>query len=286
MEFMNESAAMETLAFNREEWIHQKQAERDEAFAMIEQMAELVGKDGSRLQDYLDVQSRFGLYSVGNSLLILTQKPEATRLADYDTWKNTGASIKKGEKGIIILEPGKPYTRADGSTATGFNSKRVFDVSQTTSAEQVKAQIKRDVKLLLKALIQYAPCEIRTDDHGKVPEGKAAIYDSADRVVYVQKGRTEDELFREISRELVHAYTGKTDNVFQAQCVSYMLCRKNQVDVSAFSFDQVPEYFTQLDSKGVRAELTEIRNTANQIVLDMNRLFEKQKDMKSRSEAR
>ena len=66
-------------------------------------------------------------------LLILAQKPDATQLKDFDGWKDAGASIKRQQKGISILEPGEEYEREDGSIGTSYNVKRVFDISQTTA---------------------------------------------------------------------------------------------------------------------------------------------------------
>ena len=46
---------------------------------------------------YLDVQARFDLYSVSNAILIAAQCPEATKLADFDTWKADGVYVKRGQ---------------------------------------------------------------------------------------------------------------------------------------------------------------------------------------------
>ena len=121
--------------FDKEEWIQQKKAEREAAYLMIDQTAELLPSDGERIKTYLDLQSRFPRYSVGNVLLLSAQRPEATRIADYKTWKDSGAYIQKDETGIIILEPGNEYTREDGSVGVSYNAKRVFDISQTSAKE-------------------------------------------------------------------------------------------------------------------------------------------------------
>ena len=84
-------------------------------------------------------------YSVGNALLILAQKPDASQLKDYDGWKEKGTGVKPKEKGIIILEPGNEYVREDGTTAVSYNAKKVFDVSQTFTREKAKPQVKRNV---------------------------------------------------------------------------------------------------------------------------------------------
>ena len=250
MFFMDE-VLNEAPAYDKDEWILQKKAEKQLAYNMIEQMSEMVGLDGERLKDYMDVQAKFSFYSVGNVLLITAQKPDATLLEDYKTWKDMGASILRGEKGIVILEPGGSHTRPDGKTVTSINTKKVFDITQTTNAEHAMPKVKRDGKLLLKALVKFAPCEVELDDEwSKVPEGMTAFYDPSCRAIFVKQGHTEEELFRAISRELAFAYIApsnrnREENTFRSECVSYIICRRYQVDVLDFSFDKLPESFTK-----------------------------------------
>ena len=82
--------------------------------------------DGNIFQTYLDVQSRFDRYSVGNALLIMERNPQAKKLGDVDYWKGQGGFIKRNQfdKPIIILEPGNEYTREDGSVGVSYNTKR------------------------------------------------------------------------------------------------------------------------------------------------------------------
>ena len=58
------------------------------------------------LKRYLDTLSKFHKYSWHNQLLIWIQRPEANRVAGFQTWKQKfGRQVKKGEKGIAILAP-------------------------------------------------------------------------------------------------------------------------------------------------------------------------------------
>ena len=64
----------------------------------------------------LDTASRFHQYSPANVLLILSQKPDATRVAGYKTWQSLGRQVKKGERGIGIFAPvGGPCRSCAGS---------------------------------------------------------------------------------------------------------------------------------------------------------------------------
>ena len=68
---------------SKEEYAAMKKAEREEVFTLSDNTALQTTGDGNRFQQYLDVQSKFDRYSAVNTLLILAQKPEATRLAGF-----------------------------------------------------------------------------------------------------------------------------------------------------------------------------------------------------------
>ena len=57
------------------------------------------------LTRYLNVLARFHHYSFGNVMLIASQKPDATQVAGFHTWRKLGRWVKKGEHGITILAP-------------------------------------------------------------------------------------------------------------------------------------------------------------------------------------
>jgi len=56
-------------------------------------------------RQFLLTMSKFHDYSIGNLILIMLQKPDATRVAGFSTWKEMYRWIRKGEKGIAILAP-------------------------------------------------------------------------------------------------------------------------------------------------------------------------------------
>ena len=146
--------------FDKEEWAAKKQQERTEAFEMLDAATEEAVANPETFRDYLLIQSRFGKYSVSNALLISYQNNEATYLADFETWKEKGVFVQKGERAITLLEPGNEFTREDGSTGFSINVKKVFDISQTNS-ERNYSRRTPDERRVLKALISSSPCDIR-----------------------------------------------------------------------------------------------------------------------------
>jgi len=69
---------------------------------------------------FLETMSKFHDYSFGNQLLIMLQRPDATKVAGFVTWKELGRPVKFGEKGIAIQAPMFPakdtlWERGDGT---------------------------------------------------------------------------------------------------------------------------------------------------------------------------
>ncbi len=92
---------------------------------------------------FLSTMAKFHNYSIGNLILIAMQKPGATHVAGFSTWKDLGRWVKKGEKGIAILAPvmppkPKPEEKEEGEEEellelrpVYFKVVYVFDITQT-----------------------------------------------------------------------------------------------------------------------------------------------------------
>lgn len=100
--------------------------------------------DGPAWRRMLEVAARFHRYSPNNVLLITLQRPDATQVAGYQTWKQLGRQVRKGEAGIAILAPiavrrlaadDVPPDAAQPETSErvlrGFRVTHVFDIGQT-----------------------------------------------------------------------------------------------------------------------------------------------------------
>ncbi len=262
--------------FNKDAWAAKKQAERKDVYLMIDTYAHEMSIDGGLFQGYLDVQARFDLYSVSNAILIAAQCPEATKLADFDTWKADGVYVKRCQDAITILEPGKEYKKDDGSRGVSYNVKKVFDISQTRAEQRPAPAVARDERLLLKALMNNAPCRFAISN--ELPEGVNMAYHAESNVIYVRQGLDAPTIFRGLAQELARAHMDKGGIAcespdFTAYSVSYLLCKRNGVSVEGFSFQRMPESYAMMDAKALRAEVATIRDMAGEITADMNRFF-------------
>ena len=270
--------------FDKEAWAAKKKAERDERYATADATAEEICTDGGKFREYLDVQAVFRNYSATNALLILATKPDARRLGDKDFWRDQGVYIKRQEFGhpIKIVESNGEYTRDDGSIGVSYNIKRVYDISQTTARTRAPQAVFHDARALLNALIYKRPAPVQSVD--ELPNGMNAVYDREQNAVFVRRGLSAIDLFCGLSKALAQAELARTgekyteENAdFKAQCVSYILGKEFGVDVSGYAFEAAADFLRTDDPQTIRAELTDIRDTAYDISARMMRSLEQNK---------
>lgn len=270
--------------FDKEAWAAKKQAERDDTFYLADATAEEVSTDSGKFREYLDVQANFRNYSATNALLILAFNKDARRLGDTDFWRNQGVYIKRQEfsRPIKIIESNGEYTRDDGSIGTSYNIKRVYDISQTTARIKTRPPVSYDERALLNALIYKRPVPIQSVD--ELPGGAGALYDHEQKAIFVCRGLNAHDLFCGVSRALAQAELAMIseeyipDNAsYKAHCVSYILGKEFGVDVSEYVFDNPDDLLRTDDPQEIRAELSEIRDTAFDISARMARSLEQSK---------
>ncbi|MEF2663370.1 MAG: hypothetical protein U0M92_03520 [Bacilli bacterium] len=272
----NASGQTQSKSFDKSAWIKKKQEDRKQAYDLIDKTALEIVSNVDKFKTYLDVQGRFDKYSVGNALLISAQMPNAIQLKEFDDWKDLGAYIKKNATSITILEPGDSYTRADGSTATSYNAKKMFDVSQTTF-KQNNRTINYDDKIKLTALLKDCPVDIKAVDE-IAGTNSVAQWNKQDNVLYVKRGGETGDIFKELASELARVGLEETGNAsldnFKCRCTSYMLCKKYGIDVSSFNLDSMPDVLKNMNSNEIRNELSSMRNAVEDINSRMNQYFE------------
>lgn len=253
-------------------WKEKQNKDRQEIYDSMDRMATIVGNDGTKFQEYLDIQSRFVKHSVGNCLVILEKAPESTQIKDKQSWEEKGIDLKENPKGIKILEPYKSENR------TYFNPKVVYDISQTNASKPENTMNYGDRKLL-EALLD--DCKIPRKAVDMLPNGTiGSEYNKEENILYVCKGMDRELLFQTLCQEMANIEMKDLENSdmksFRSYCVSYMLCKRYGIDVSSFNFSNLPSKITtQKEPKDIRAEIEKIRKTFEEINEKMNAYFEK-----------
>ena len=274
--------------FNKEEWAAQKQAERKEAYELIDNTCSEMMGNGDSFRQYLDVQGRFDRYSVANAILVSAQMPEATQLKDYNKWKQNRVYVNKDAQKITILEPSKEYTREDGSKAVSYNTKTVYDVSETSANGRTEQPEPKQMRELVSALIDASPVGFQPVDDLEM----ASYYDSSQQTIFIKTGLNDEQLFVSMSKEVAAAvydfkYNESRDSSdFKSFCVAYMVSTRYGVDTKGFNFDKLPREFEEMDTQAFKGELGSMRDVLGEIQSEMYKSMEKNKPAKSKEQER
>lgn len=126
--------------FDREAWAAEKEQKKEGLSQSVHGLIDRLNdplQAPARMVEFCKWMARFHSYSFYNQCLILFQAPSATHVAGFNTWKQQGRCVKKGEHGIAILVPfGGKAKAADDTEEVSlptrhFGIGHVFDVSQT-----------------------------------------------------------------------------------------------------------------------------------------------------------
>ena len=111
--------------------------DRPSRSALLDQLeaAVLDLRDSSAWAAYLAAQARFHRYSPRNVMLISMQRPDATHVAGFGTWRSLGRQVRKGERAIAILAPMVVPDEDGQRQVRGFRWVNVFDISQTEGGD-------------------------------------------------------------------------------------------------------------------------------------------------------
>ena len=189
--------------------------------------------DSDRFKEYLRVMSKFHDYSLNNTLLIAMQKPDATFVAGYTSWKNDyGRQVVSHAKSIKVLAPspykvkreidkidpqtqkpvigkdGKPVKEETEITVPAFKVVSVFDVSQTEGKELPTIgvdELTGDVEQyadFFKAVTQASPAPVGFE---KIGNGTKGYYSQAEKRIAINEGMSELQNLKTLIHEIAHA---------------------------------------------------------------------------------
>jgi len=230
---------------------------------LIEQVR--AGKSDA-LTAYLGAMARFHNYSFGNILAIARQRPTATRVAGYGTWRELGRFVKKGEKGIQILAPMMGYRRrnADAGVNTdadsnikpktvliGFRIVHVFDLSQTEGQDlpEFDRTITGEVGTYRDRLIEFlAQQNIALEFNERIAPALGISYGGK---IALLPGQSKAEEFvtlvHETAHELLHraerrTFTTPTVRETEAEAVAFVVGQSIGLEMGKASSDYIQMY--------------------------------------------
>ena len=214
--------------------------------------------------------------------------PEATQLKERAAWTQSRVYVNKDAQKVVILEPGKEYTREDGTKAVGYNAKEVFDVSETSAKDRQQPQEAKTMRELVSAMIDASPVGFQPVEELEVP----AFYDSSQQTIFIRTGLSEEQLFVSMAKEVSAAVFDFKHNEsrdasdFKSFCVAYMVSSRYGVDTRGFNFGRLPKEYEGMDTQAFKGELGSMRDVLGEIQSDMYKSMEKNKPPKSKEQER
>lgn len=260
------------------------------AMATLEEGIKNIATSGAWVE-YLRAQALFHQYSFANTMLILQQRPDATKVAGFHTWKKLGRHVKKGEKALMILAPmvvAKKAQAEDESDADeqkpqrvfGFKTVPVFDVSQTegdplpTAVRVLDGNASGDLFTRLAAFSEANGCPVRVRPIEGTMRG---FYEPLRRRITVREGMPLDQMAKTAAHEIAHSILHHDPEVYaahrgdcelEAESVAFVVLNHFGVDSGGYSFAYVTGWQGGDANaiKALKASAVRIQQTAKAII--------------------
>ncbi|MGP1308577.1 MAG: ArdC-like ssDNA-binding domain-containing protein [Phycisphaerales bacterium] len=242
--------------------------------------------NSDRLTAFLDTMARFHRYSATNLMLILTQRPDATRVAGFHAWRSMGRFVKKGEKGIVIFAPMRLKKRSAKETASGalvdddfilrFRAVYVFDVAQTEGEPLPDLARPQGDAFALRALDRLRSLVAEKGialEYADMPGGSFGLSCGGTIKLALDLASKPAEQFATLAHELAHELLHrderrkeltKTIVETEAEAVAYAVCRAVGVDARDASTDYIRLY--RGDAATLAESLSHIQRVAADII--------------------
>ena len=254
---------------------HDRHLDRDGLLdALTQGVAGLAESD--RWRAHLEVQGRFRRYSFNNVLLIGVQRPDATRVAGFATWKKLGRSVVRGEKAIWILAPmvGRRTRTDEGEEKRpiyGFRPVAVFDLGQTEGDDLPEAceNMQGDAPAVYSEGLTRLAAQIGYSvEYAELPGTRNGDCSYDLRRIRVESRNQPAHQVKTLVHELAHAmlHQGEGDRALselEAESTAYIVCRSLGLDSGEYSFGYVanwagggPEAVARITASGATIQRT------------------------------
>jgi antirestriction protein ArdC len=229
--------------------------------ALLDTLADKLEQGGHNLLPMLGLMSRFTRYSLSNQLLIYLQRPNASKVLGFHSWRKAGYVVRKGEKGIAIYAPMRLRNDAD-DIATDANAIRlrfrvayVFDISQVEHLKDAGSAVP-DIPANI-----APPAPLACLDSLKlflVSEGIALVYQELapghygmtdGKTITCSTGQSPHIEFATLVHEAAHTllhFNGDQPDLStretEAEAVTYLLCEQLGLADTQLSIDYIRAY--------------------------------------------
>ena len=256
-------------------------------------------------KEFLTKMSQFNQYSSRNLRLILAQKPDASYLAPYNTWRKFDRHVKRGEKALSVIIPvtyvkkdqqGQPILDKNGRPETGMTFRlkpTTFDVSQTEGKEMPKAaEVKEqltdlDYANLYRALMSIAKTnDVSVRFEEMAGETKGYYSPAEHQIVLRSHDMNKSQLIKTFIHETAHSELHHSNNPqreqltrsnaeLQAESVAYVVASYYGIDTSDYSFDYLAGWSKDKETLAdLEAQLDIVQQEAKSLMVRMDQELE------------
>jgi len=229
------------------------------------------------LKKYLQTMSKFHKYSFRNIMLIALQKPSATHVAGFHTWKKLERFVKKGENGIVIIAPlvyRKEIVENDDNSSNvteinGFKAVYVFDISQTDGDELPEfASVQGDPSHYQEILGKFISANDITLEYSDTLHADGI---SKKGTIVIRSGLSPAQDFSVKVHELAHEFLhhtseklSKTQKETEAEAVAYVVCQSIGLDTNTAFTDYIQLY--KGDKETLISSIQRIKDVSRKII--------------------
>ncbi|MHB1484830.1 MAG: ArdC family protein [Saccharofermentanales bacterium] len=249
--------------------------------------------------------SKFHAYSARNVILIFQQRPDATHIAGFNTWKSEfGRNVNRGEKGIKIIAPysikkgvltekydsvgqvivnsftGIPEKEYKEIVMQSFRIVFVFDILQTNGkplpelVEELKSHFS-GAEEIEKAIRQIADCPIEFE---VITNGAKGYYNPTEHRIAINKNMMSGQKLKTMIHEICHsrldckaksvANKGKdrADEEIIAESVAFIVLEYLGFNTGSYSFPYIASWAGNQDLQKLSSALSEIQKEADALI--------------------
>jgi antirestriction protein ArdC len=254
--------------------------------------------DGEQFKRHLSFAAKFHRYSANNCLLVMLQKPGATRVAGYRRWQELGRQVRRGEEGIRIFAP---IFRTVEDEESGEKARilcclkiiKVFDVSQTVPVPGAPSISEKPQPEALPEALPGSSSAARTlaqslarlceaeglalresvEELDALYPGANGLYSPKKMLILLRETLADDQKAMSLTHELAHHLLHRSASATEAERptleaeaegTAYAVLSYFGVDASSYSFAYVAHWAEQKEV--VKAVLSNIQKTAQAII--------------------
>lgn len=287
-----------TYPLPKEEYIEKKKQEQQEIIQKLEQGIKVVFTS-DKYSKFLETYAKFHKYSINNTILILMQRPESSRVASFQTWKKLGRQVTKGEKGIKVLVPipykyekeidtnqldsnGNHIKETKELSGTSFRVGNVFDISQTAGKKlpKLSTDLKEnslEIEQAIDAIARTSKVPIHFDSD--MTPDKKGYYHIKDKKIVINDNMSDTQTFKTLIHEIAHSKIHAKDmdkynsheREVQAESIAYVVCNKYGIDTSEYSFGYIASWSSDKDINELKSSLGIIQDCSSKMIKSIDK---------------